>query len=457
MTTADGKHTISFKGLGDVVGAIVIDGKVNEMPPGFIRDSWAVSADGKRLAYMVKKEGNKWAAVIDGVEGKSYDAYEPIVSQKPVFSSDGKRVAYFAEVDSGNSTQGHNEQFIVLDGKEGKHYGNVWPFVMFSPDSKHVLYVASTQSVKPGTGEMLSLVIDGVEEKAYMGNGYVTPQQDFTFSPDGQKLAYYVWDGKQSRMVVVNGVEGKSYDAINGPLVFSPDSKHLAYFARRNGKLFIVVDGVEGKEFDDAQRADDAPALYFSPDSNRIAYRAKQGDKYCAVIDGVDGKLYDQVSQAIYFSPDSKHISYSAKNGDKNLNILDGVETKGYYSSGQPAFSPDGKHFAYWARPSIDYTNYLVVVDGVEGKEYKSPAADPVFSPDGKHLVFVALGDTPYDEVIVADDVEYHTQLLRVMDPRLGIYFKPLQFESPTRFSYEAMKPNQQFVKVTVDILDASQ
>jgi hypothetical protein len=33
-------------------------------------------------------------------------------------------------------------------------------------------------------------------------------------------------------------------------LTVSPDSKHLAYGARRGEKLFVVVDGKEGKEYD---------------------------------------------------------------------------------------------------------------------------------------------------------------------------------------------------------------
>lgn len=49
--------------------------------------------------------------------------------------------------------------------------------------------------------------------------------------------------------VVADGVEGKEYKQISD-LVFSPDSRHMAYLAERGGKWFAVVDGVEGREYE---------------------------------------------------------------------------------------------------------------------------------------------------------------------------------------------------------------
>lgn len=51
--------------------------------------------------------------------------------------------------------------------------------------------------------------------------------------------------------MVVDGVEGSLHDGIigNGPR-FSSDSKHVAYFARRGAQGFLVIDGVEGPSFE---------------------------------------------------------------------------------------------------------------------------------------------------------------------------------------------------------------
>src|SRR5262249_26798524 len=120
-------------------------------------------------------------------------------------------------------------------------------------------------------------------------------------SPDAKHLAYVIErDGR--KIVALDGVQGKPYDWIQLPLVFSPDSRRLAYIAGavHDGKLtwHLIVDGVEGKGYDriviprqesdvpapgtprvfysgiDASpgpRAPGAPRL-FSPDSRRIAY-----------------------------------------------------------------------------------------------------------------------------------------------------------------------------------------
>jgi hypothetical protein len=51
-------------------------------------------------------------------------------------------------------------------------------------------------------------------------------------------------------VVVMDGKEGKEYERVmQDSLVFSPDSKHLAYIAQSNWKYFVVVDGVEGDQY----------------------------------------------------------------------------------------------------------------------------------------------------------------------------------------------------------------
>ena len=53
----------------------------------------------------------------------------------------------------------------------------------------------------------------------------------------------------------------------------SPDARHVAYMAIRDGKYFWVVDGIAGKPYD---AIDTCPRL-FSPNSKRVAYIAYEG------------------------------------------------------------------------------------------------------------------------------------------------------------------------------------
>jgi hypothetical protein len=65
-------------------------------------------------------------------------------------------------------------------------------------------------------------------------------------------------------LVVVDGKEQKQYDG-TGSLVFSPDSKHVAYAAKADNKWFVVVDGKEGKSYDEL--VTQASIIFDSPES----------------------------------------------------------------------------------------------------------------------------------------------------------------------------------------------
>jgi hypothetical protein len=49
--------------------------------------------------------------------------------------------------------------------------------------------------------------------------------------------------------VILDGAAGAAYDSIAN-LDFTPDGRHVVYTARRKGKSLVVVDGVEGREYD---------------------------------------------------------------------------------------------------------------------------------------------------------------------------------------------------------------
>jgi hypothetical protein len=71
--------------------------------------------------------------------------------------------------------------------------------------------------------------------------------------------------------------------------------------------------------------------MVFSPDSKRLAYTAGSLDKWWVVVDRVGGKKYDWASRCS-FSPDSKHVAYWARRGTKQLVVVDGVEAGEYDS-----------------------------------------------------------------------------------------------------------------------------
>jgi hypothetical protein len=326
------------------------------------------SPDGSRLAYR-GRAAQRCFAVIDGKpHGGRYDGIGQFV-----FSPDSRRIAFVAH-------RG-DRRCIVLDGTERKEYEAIEPLV-FSPDSTRLAFAAmwASDSFKPEkvqkrgergkhivqlpTRERRSGMV--VHEKSGKSNtlglslGWMGAP---VFSPDSRRLAYtrsYVipadrakptteWMRRRSR-VVVDGREEKEYPSVD-QLVFSPDSKHLAY--RANEDLFplqtdyvVVKDGVEGKHYPGLE------FLQFSPDSKHLTYVASSrqmavgtgqfvfsGSDAFIVQDGQEGKHYERIDSLVY-SPDSRHLVYRAVDLNSGVYqwriVVDGVEGKVYLSSVPP-------------------------------------------------------------------------------------------------------------------------
>ena len=239
------------------------------------------SPDGKRLAY-VAAEGEDRFVVMDGQRGTGY----PFV-MGAVFSPDSKRLAY--------SFSTSEAAYMALDDKQfGPHDAIDIPIPVFSPDSQHIAYGIAS---KKGYAMML-------DEK--QGPYYAKILSEFTvISPDSSRLAYVVQTGVDAHSsenntetetaeyaVVVDGRRGKIYDEIGlASIVFSPDSKHVAYVALKGEKWAVMLDGKKLGEYDDM--SSDAPI--FSPDSSLLIVKAQIGEEFSVFVNGQAGKPYDGI------------------------------------------------------------------------------------------------------------------------------------------------------------------
>jgi hypothetical protein len=329
---------------------------LGKLPAGAEMGLLAVDPTFNHWACAVKRNGKQWV-VLDGVAGKEYEEIPD--HQRFAFSADGKRFTYIAKQ--------RGKMMVVADGREGKAYEHIEELFHphFSPDGRRLAYIAS----QPAPG----------------------------FPP-------------QTTFAVVDGREQKGYDLVEG-LLFSPDSKHVAYLADKkwNRGTSVVMDENEGKSYDQIF------GICFSPDGNRLAYvaynRTNQIDGSLgvnfAVVDGKEGKAYNSIT-SMRFSPDSKHLVYAARRGADGLHVLvrDGIETK-YADVNLGPFSPDGSHLATAARFG---TNWLVLVDGrkldpqprPDPRDFSfCPFADLTFSPDSRHLVYINRGPSTNFSVVL--------------------------------------------------------
>ena len=132
-------------------------------------------------------------------------------------------------------------------------------------------------------------------------------RESAVISPDGRHIAY-IRDGNAA---IVDGTAQKTYAKV-AALVFSPDSKWLAYAATDGKQWFVVVAGRAEAAY---QRVGEPT---FAPTSKRLAYVALLPDNSRTVVDnGKPGKSYDQIFEGqIVFSPDGKRMAYGGLRND---------------------------------------------------------------------------------------------------------------------------------------------
>jgi hypothetical protein len=372
-----------------------------------------LSSDGRHLAYVEQRD-QKQFVVVDGRPDSGHDYINgpqrcvgdcSAMSLKGslTFSPDSRRLAYAA--------RNGDKWSVVVDNREAPERDLVDKLV-FSPDSKRLAYLALKEAIgtKRGSGGTTFNTNDGMlygsnDDGAKLSavvDGQAGPEYDvflrdsLIFSPDSKHLAYAAGNGKKWS-VVVDGQPGAEYRVVmKDSLTFSPDSRHLAYAARRDQRWSVLLDGRPGPECDGLLNG----FLIFSPDSQHLAYVAQNGRKSLLVVDGRPHGEYDGVGTgSLIFSPDNKHLAYVAHNGRTSSVVLDDHAGPQYDKivADDPVFSPDSKHLVYAAQNG---QQWFVVVDGRAGPEYEGvafanrarmmPIAMLVFSADSQHLAYVA-------------------------------------------------------------------
>lgn len=424
------------------------------MPANALMPS-VVSGDYAHAAGVAMK-GSRMVVTVDGQDGPLFDGIKPSAGDgrsAAVFSPDGKRIAYIG--------RRAGEEIAVIDGNEGPPYRTIGAargllssasskaVFLFSNDGSRVAYVAeviasarsvTTPAPPVGRPEFASrVVLDGVAGPEYPEIG------DMLFA--GHHLLYVARtkEGKYVAVVDQKPSAGAPYDAINFPM--GSEDGHFAFVGSRGASWTVVLDGAEGKVHENPKEQFDGQTIALSPTKGRVAYAAvvREPNAIIAPVNlYVDGRVmrtangfngltfspdgtrlggavfqqtaggnarrfvfvndwnsldYSTVSGAtssavanglsqLAFSSDSKRFAFIAINGSNNFVVVDGQESTGYAEIKNFQFSGDSRRYAFEGR----YANAggsVVVVDGKEGPKLRSVTPNSLtFSPDGTRVAY---------------------------------------------------------------------
>jgi hypothetical protein len=350
------------------------------------------SHDGKRIAYLAKRD-NKWVAVVDGKEmGPENDTIWGLLWG---FSPDDRHFVYAASAGTGESSVGTGiklglglplkgrKWMWILDGNPGPAF-TVISRIIFSADGVHYAYAGSdvgkqglmkqetigtlildgqplaTYDGRGMGGKFAQSMISGIRGMSEDFDGLSTPQ----FNPEG-KLVYAARRDKGDVAVFVGGEAGPGFDEILSGIVFTKDSQHFAYVAKRGKEFVEVQDNKPGRTVPAERRApSDVPWIYVNADTTRLVYETVSGgDRYntggtpralrSVIIDGKAGPEYNANGiQWFGFDKDAHHYLYrvAGAKGERDLVNADGHESRLYDFVALPRLLEDENRFAFIAR-----------------------------------------------------------------------------------------------------------
>lgn len=431
------------------------------------------SPHGNHLAYFGQRD-SRWLIVLDGKEYSSYSSVTPVVFQPegsswafggcvtdkvcqvlvdgepigeifeqvslPVYSSDGKRLAYIGQSQSNDkwiavvdgkkigrqvddvSCMGFSPDSTIfllcgltkklgwtyfIDGTPGPYFVQLTP-VSFSTDGGHYVYGGSSTKFAFKRDETIgTIVLDGKSEATYEGNGL---PGEWLALLDAPIIAASVYSGgfylpslllepghllPESRglSAKMNGISDPVFDSHGDPV----------YAARRGKNDFVVVEGTQaGPRFDDV-----VSQIVLSKDGAHYAYVALRGKDFVQVLDNQPGPAVPLDSGAI--SPVKKRSSEDSGSPvpDKPPSVY-----LNEFSVGWVQLTPHAERFAYeivkggqgFEAGMTPRAQRIVVLDAQPGKRYNALGISTIqFSEDERHFWYTVWGAAGKKSLIVVD------------------------------------------------------
>lgn len=262
--------------------------QVVKTPPFRMISPPQLAADGQRVIFEADRDGERAVLLVDARGRQLFESSRRVATRLPSWSPQGDRIVFWSTDDG------------------------FWNFNVMS---------------NIGSGERPVTSLTGLVPYSYP-----------LWSPDGRRILFRVWIAEQGSSIFLADVDTgetrplTSQLSATGDLVWSPDSRHLAFRSerQRNGEIHVLdVESGEQANLTQHQATDFQPD--WSPDGRQIVFvsnRQGSGELY---IMNADGSSPRQITSGGAWSPD---------------------------------WSPDGEQIAFVSRRDGRDALYLINADG---------------------------------------------------------------------------------------------
>jgi Tol biopolymer transport system component len=364
----------------------------------------SISSDGRNLAFAAFDEEKKVRIYSVGIDGESGNPLTEPFTREPVFSPDGKQIAYVKT----NPNNNLGKEIWVISDKGGKstlicsEADVIVKSPIWSPDGKMIAFL-SRKYKKGYANSSNELWIVDVSEN---GNPISTPTkiklpESTVYMLAGwsnnNKIGVLLPNPRITGIYTVPSTGGNSVQLTTKPAwmpCWSPDGQRI-YF--------------------DGLHTDDMAGIEFIPAQGGEVKRLPiQSDKYFQPVAPTSGISVSPDGNMIVFAgfyPNSadgeqtpgKHIMLVPANGGKLVQL-----TENPLGDTNPCWSPDGKFIAFTRveqkqidQETVSFWNiYVIPAQGGEPKRITTPQIDMVYgtsidwSPDGKWIAFYSHDNT---------------------------------------------------------------
>ncbi len=346
------------------------------------------------------------------------------VESNPVFSPDGKTIAFSAQYDG-------NVDVYTMPVAGGAPTRLTWHpgadvVQSFTPDGKAVLFTSQRAAFTSRYSQLFTVpVTGGMERQLPIPNAARA-----VYSPDGQRIAYnplgpryQQWKqyrgGTVSRLWLYN-TKDHAIEKIPQPASRSNDTDPMwigdaVYFrSDRSGEFNVFAYDTKSKQVRQVTRHSDFPVMSSASGAGRIVYEQAgvlhllepQSGKSTKLTIGVTSDLREtrarfargaQWIRETAISPTGARavvgfrgeiVTVPAEKGDvRNLTNSTGAHDR------DPAWSPDGRSIAWFSDASGDYQLYIGSQDGKQAPRAIKVSGEgfyrsPVWSPDSQKIAY---------------------------------------------------------------------